>query len=170
MERNFCPRCGERLSEEEFEGRMRDYCESCEQIFWRNPKPFAGVLVVQGNEILMVERNVYPSKGKLSFPAGYMEEDETPEEAAKRELNEETGLAVDQKDLELFDTVSLRHPDGKYVLGVVFRTPSETVSGRISSGSDARNVGFREVEDLELDEISLGSEKYLRIFKDAIKS
>lgn len=50
-----------------------------------------------GNEFLMtIEPRVFTKQGvAVSFPAGYIEKDETPLEAAKRELREETGCVSD---------------------------------------------------------------------------
>jgi ADP-ribose pyrophosphatase len=49
------------------------------------------------NEFLMtIEPRVFTKQGvAVSFPAGYIEKDETPLEAAKRELREETGCLSD---------------------------------------------------------------------------
>lgn len=44
--------------------------------------------------ILLVERRHDPCKGMWAFPGGFMNIDETADEAARRELREETGLCV----------------------------------------------------------------------------
>ena len=58
----------------------------------------AAVLLVDGEGRLLLQRRTMdaPSAaGKWSFPGGGIEPGEEPEEAARRELLEETGLAVD---------------------------------------------------------------------------
>ncbi|MGW6913421.1 NUDIX hydrolase [Kitasatospora sp. NPDC054939] len=54
----------------------------------------AAAIVVHEGRVLMVRRRV--SEGRLSwqFPAGKIEDGESPEEAAVRETAEETGLGV----------------------------------------------------------------------------
>lgn len=42
--------------------------------------------------VLLIERGGYPYKGCYAFPGGFMDMDETAEQAAARELEEETGL------------------------------------------------------------------------------
>ncbi len=42
---------------------------------------------------------------KVTFPGGKMEEGETPEQAASREMLEETSLVIDPGQWQLFDTV-----------------------------------------------------------------
>jgi ADP-ribose pyrophosphatase YjhB (NUDIX family) len=54
----------------------------------------ASMIVLRRNAVLMVERSREPSKGLWSFPAGRAEPGEDPETNARRELLEETGLAV----------------------------------------------------------------------------
>lgn len=45
--------------------------------------------------LLLVERKHEPCKGQWAFPGGFMNIDETADDAARRELLEETGLRVD---------------------------------------------------------------------------
>ena len=46
-------------------------------------------------KILLIQRKNEPCKGCWAFPGGFMNIDETADDAAKRELMEETGLTVD---------------------------------------------------------------------------
>ena len=54
----------------------------------------ASVVVLRRDAVLMVERAHPPLKGFWSFPGGKCESGETPEQTARRELLEETGLRV----------------------------------------------------------------------------
>lgn len=56
------------------------------------------VFAKDGDEtkLLLIERKNDPCKGQWAFPGGFMNIDETTEEAAKRELAEETGLHVEK--------------------------------------------------------------------------
>ncbi len=57
---------------------------------------FAGVLPVVDEELVLVKNYRYPIDEKvIELPAGFIEEQETPEEAVKRELEEETGYVLD---------------------------------------------------------------------------
>ena len=91
----FCPACGTGLTDRRVEGRDRRFCPACERPVYRNPKPCAGVLVVDGGRLLLVERTEPPAVGAWSVPAGYLEADEPPRAAAARELREETGFDPD---------------------------------------------------------------------------
>lgn len=54
----------------------------------------AAAVVVRGERVLLVRRRVAEGALSWQFPAGKIEPEETPEEAAARETEEETGLLV----------------------------------------------------------------------------
>ena len=88
----YCSSCGTKNSFDIIEGRKRFYCVKCNQIHYQNPKPTATLICPKGHKVLLVKRAFQPAKGTWSLPGGFIELGETPEEAAKRELKEETNL------------------------------------------------------------------------------
>lgn len=54
--------------------------------------PAVSVALVRGDRVLLVKRALPPSQGLYAFPGGKVEAGETLEEAARRELMEETTL------------------------------------------------------------------------------
>jgi ADP-ribose pyrophosphatase YjhB (NUDIX family) len=88
---SHCSHCGHRFSERVGWPRR---CASCGQISYRNPVPVAVLVVpVEDVGVLMVRR-VEPPRG-LALPSGYIEHGERWQDAAARELAEETGIRVD---------------------------------------------------------------------------
>ena len=88
----YCPYCAEPLSLRENEGRKRLYCTAEQKYIYRNPIPAATGLILDGdNRILLVLRAREPGKNEWGLPGGFVETDESPIEAARRELMEETG-------------------------------------------------------------------------------
>lgn len=144
----YCPDCGSALSERTVEGRERAFCEDCEQPVYRNPKPCAGPLVVDGDRVLLVKRTEPPAVGAWSVPAGYLEVDEPPAEAAARELEEETGVRVAADALALLDTNLVSHADGSHVLVLVYRVPRSATAGDPVAGSDAAAARFWSLSEL----------------------
>lgn len=63
---------------------------------------YVSLLAKEGNYLYMVELYRFAiGKKSLEFPAGIIDKDETPRQAAKRELEEETGIIA--KKLTLLD-------------------------------------------------------------------
>lgn len=85
--------------------------------------------------VLLVQRANEPYKGKWAFPGGFMNMDETTEEAARRELKEETGLIVDDiSQIGTFDRVD-RDPRGR-VITVAYFVVIEGIR-EVKGGDDA---------------------------------
>jgi len=61
---------------------------------WNNPKAAASVILYRQNKILFSVRGIEPHKNKIDLPGGFLQFDEQPVSAAKREIQEETGLTL----------------------------------------------------------------------------
>ena len=88
-------------------------CPGCGETSWLNPLPVAVTLLpvriapdVVG--LVVVRRDIEPARGQLALPGGFIEVGETWQEAAVRELREETGLVGDPRQVRLVDTISTR--------------------------------------------------------------
>lgn len=90
---NYCPICGAPLSLCHDGQSERPCCPTCRRFYYSNPVPAACCFVRRhGDELLFVQRAVEPCLGLWTLPGGFVELGETTEEAALRELEEETGL------------------------------------------------------------------------------
>ncbi len=92
---NYCPTCASKLVRKNIDERNLLTCLKCGFIYWSNPKPVASVLIEKDNKILMLRRNKEPLKGYWVLPGGFINYDETPQDAAVREAKEETNLDID---------------------------------------------------------------------------
>ena len=88
----FCSNCGEKNVYGEKDGGIRYHCLSCKSIHYENPKPTSTLICEHENKLLLVKRAVEPGKGLWGLPGGFIELNETPDQAAMRELKEETNL------------------------------------------------------------------------------
>lgn len=79
----------------EGDNRPRYVCQTCEMIHYTNPNIVAGCLPVWEDKVLLAKRAIHPRKGYWNIPAGYLENKETVEEGALREVWEEAEAKVD---------------------------------------------------------------------------
>ena len=140
----FCPHCGTEMEAAEVAGRMREACPACGFILYRNPVPGAGVLVEMDKGIVLIQRGQPPFVGWWALPSGYIEADESVEQAAVRECKEETGLEVEL--LELFGVYSF--PEGPVQSGIVIFYRARPVGGELEAGDDAQDVGIFPLDSL----------------------
>jgi ADP-ribose pyrophosphatase YjhB (NUDIX family) len=134
----FCPRCATKLVRLDDHGHMRSTCPACGLVLYRNPAPAAGVILTRDGAVLMVKRRYEPGAGAWCLPAGFMEYGETPEQCARRELHEETGLRV--RLTGLFGVYAgMDDPRVRAVL-VLYR--GVEAGGRLIPGSDALDARY----------------------------
>ena len=88
----FCPRCGHQA---EVDGCVPFRCSNCGFANFYGPVAAVGGLVInEQRELLLVRRAREPGKGKWGLPGGFVDRDETIEQALSREVLEETNLRV----------------------------------------------------------------------------
>ena len=144
LELNYCPRCSHALEDREAFGRMRRVCPACGLVVFRDQKVAAGVLVSRAGQVLLVRRRWDPACGSWSLPAGFVEFDEDPAEAAVRECEEETGLQVEVTGL--LDVIAGReHERGANIVIIYCARP---VAGQLCPGDDVDAAAFFAPEDL----------------------
>jgi len=99
---NFCSRCGAPLRFGAVEGEDRDrlICSGCGHIAYVNPRLVVTTLpITDAGEIVLIRRGIEPGKGSWAQPGGFLEVDETVNQAAIRETWEETGLLVEPGEI-----------------------------------------------------------------------
>lgn len=111
------------------------------RLYPARPLVGVGVVVRRGDAVLLVRRARPPRRGEWSIPGGLVELGETVEQAARREVREETGLELGPLALvAVVDSIE-RDAEGRvrrhYVL-VDFT--AEAVAGEPHAGSDAAEV------------------------------
>lgn len=100
----------------------------------------------EGDKVLLVQRKNDPFKGQWALPGGFLEDEETLEAGAKRELQEETGLIVENLDqLRTFGAPG-RDPRGRTISitywGIV---PAES---KVTGDDDAAKAKWFRIKEL----------------------
>ncbi len=137
----YCHRCGSATRPQMWEGRLRPVCGNCGAVVFLDPKVVAGVLVTLEGKLVMIKRNLEPGMGKWTFPAGFVDRGEVVEEAAVREVWEETGLQV-----ELTRLVGLYSRTGDTNILVVYE--GRVVGGSLEAGDEAQEAGLFDLDAL----------------------
>ena len=112
----FCSECGKTVVHRIPDGDNlpRYICEHCNIIHYQNPKLVVGCLPVWKEQVLLCKRAIEPSYGLWTLPAGFMENQETLEEAALRESHEEANANLEIQNI--YSVISLPHISQIYVL------------------------------------------------------
>jgi NAD+ diphosphatase len=88
----FCANCG--APTEPLDGGHERHCPSCDAHHFPRTDPVVIVRVTDGGDGLLLGRQARWPEGRFSLLAGYVEPGETLEEAVRREVLEESGVAL----------------------------------------------------------------------------
>lgn len=85
-------------------------CATCNNESYTNPIPVSvsliPVWVAKKQGLLIQRRNINPKKGEWALTGGYLNANEDWKIGAAREIKEELNLAVESKDIILFDVIN----------------------------------------------------------------
>ncbi|MFM9595223.1 NUDIX domain-containing protein [Streptomyces scabiei] len=125
---SHCSRCGAPYGEG-VSGWPRT-CAACHTVAYRNPLPVAVALQpvydTKGTALVVITRTIAPARGGTALPGGFIDHREDWRHAVARELKEETGICVADRDVRLADAMS--SPDGHLLLfGLLPERPAATL-------------------------------------------
>jgi len=107
------------------------------------------VVVFKGADVLLIRRAHEPFKGQHALPGGFVKGDETVEQAAARELAEETGLTdIPLRLVGVFSEPG-RDPRGR-VVSIAFLANLGDHEVTLRAGDDAASVEWMRIGDTDL--------------------
>ncbi len=117
--------------------------------------------------VLLVTRATDPFKGKLALPGGFMRAGESLEDAAWRELKEETGIDASLLPFEQLHTYSeiRRDPRPRRIISTAFLAIAPNLPVP-AAATDARSADWVEVEPSLFDRLAFDHGK---ILKDGVR-
>ncbi|WP_044204273.1 NUDIX hydrolase [Flammeovirga sp. OC4] len=154
---NFCSNCGNGQLEyiiPEGDHKHRYYCPNCDTIHYQNPRIIAGCIPMYNGKVLLAKRAIEPRYGFWNLPAGFLENGESPEDGALRELFEETGAKGEVK--RLHTVFSLPNFNQVYLLFLVDLTSEEYEK----TTSESLEVRFFELDEIPWKEIAFESSTF----------
>jgi 8-oxo-dGTP diphosphatase len=140
----FCSQCAGPLEWRRLEDERhpQPVCTRCGHVEWQNPKPTASAVITRRLpdrtvEVLLTRRARPPFEDYWDVPGGFIDPDEHPDDALRRELTEELGVQIDIDGfLGIFmDTYG---DGGESTLNIFYLATLR--KGTISPGSDVKEA------------------------------
>lgn len=147
----FCPQCGQ-LGLEIRQARSL-LCPACGFRYFINCAAAVAGFVFHGDNLLLTVRAEDPQKGRLDLPGGFVEYDETADEALHREVMEELGVQINDLAYLTTATNNYLYAGVLYkVMDVVFTCRADDIS-QIRAQDDVS--GYRLIAPHALDPAEL---------------
>jgi 8-oxo-dGTP diphosphatase len=121
--------------------------------------------------VLVVQRGKEPRKGQWSFPGGAVELGERIEQAARREVLEETGVSLLEVGSPFYATSAIFPPTYHYtIVHILALARAEAVAAAASDAADAKFVPIEEVSALrpQLDRLQAVLQRALAAWRDPL--
>ena len=162
----YCPICGQKTFVKTNEKAKQ--CTTCRFIYYFNPSAAVACFVRNKvGSLLFVRRAKEPAKGTLDLPGGFVDMHETAEEAAYREVKEETNLDITKMDY-LFSIPNIYPYSGFNVQTVdLFYECMVENFDQAKAEDDAAEIVLLRPEDIRPDNFGLpsiqqGIERYIK--------
>ncbi len=128
------------------------------------PLASVGAVVFKENRVLLVQRGRPPAQGQWAIPGGRIALGETLQQAAEREIMEETGVVITAREpIFTFDVVE-RDEQGKVRFHyIVVDLIADYVSGDPRPGDDAADARWVAAEETALLNVNLRTRRLLSI-------
>jgi 8-oxo-dGTP diphosphatase len=98
-------------------------------------------------KVMLIQRALAPFEGKWALPGGFVRTDETLDEAARRELEEETGLRNVFLE-QLYTFGAIRRDPRERVVSVAYYALVNLRDHPVQAATDARDAGWFGVHDV----------------------
>ena len=154
----FCPRCGSKQFNINDE-RSR-HCSDCNLTYYANASASTAAIITNSKgEVLLTTRAFNPAKGMLDLPGGFVDMNETAEEAIIRELKEELNINI-QNPKYLFSLPNEYEFSGitVHTLDIFFKIEIDD-NTIIKTDDDVASAQFYDLNNVNIENIGLQSIK-----------
>ena len=161
----YCANCGELFNKK---SETLYVCPKCDFRIFVSPKPACAVFLFNKNgEILFLKRSFDPGKGLWGIPGGFVDPNETLEEALTREVFEETNQKVNE--FKYFGSFS-----GDYLYkNILYKVITTIYTGsvqnsKISISNESSEYRFFKLEEMNPEEIGNNDDR--KAFNELVQS
>lgn len=158
-----CPRCGS-MSFQVSSPRSKQ-CAECSFEFFVNVASCVGTILVDKHQrVLLIKRKMDPQKGYWDFPGGFLEINESIEEAGSRELQEECGITISSQAFSTLCSLpdSYRFSSVNIPVMTTFLFCQMDSINQLKAGDDADTCMFFPLKAVPIEKIAfLSSQKAL---------
>ncbi|MBN1845734.1 MAG: NUDIX hydrolase [Sedimentisphaerales bacterium] len=161
---HYCPQCGQASLAGD---QRRVACQRCDFVFYLNAASAAAAILQREGRILFTVRAREPQAGTWDLPGGFIEHEETAEDALVREVREELNISI--TDLRFFGTFPNRYP----YKGIVYPVLDCVFTARVGQWDslepqdDVKDVIFVPPDQVDLSRIAFASTRQaIREFLD----
>lgn len=161
----FCPRCGSKHFD--VSGERSRQCADCGFTYYANASASTAAIITNSKgKILLTTRAFEPAKGKLDLPGGFVDMNETAEEALIRELKEELNIEV-TNPIYLFSLPNEYNFSDItiHTLDMFFKVEVDD-NAKFTADDDVASAQFYNLKLVNIEEIGLNSiKKAIKILK-----
>jgi 8-oxo-dGTP diphosphatase len=119
------------------------------------PRVGIGAVVFKDGKVLLVKRGTPPSEGLWAIPGGRLELGETLQQAAEREILEETGVVIRALDpVFTFDVIEKTKAGEILFHYVIVDLAADYISGEPEAGDDAHEARWVSADELSRLDVS----------------
>ena len=149
MSIKYCNQCGHQVKYQTPEGdnKPRAVCQNCFYVQYENPLIVTGCIIEHEGRILLGKRTIEPRKNCWNIPAGFLENGESTQAGAIREVKEE--VLANVKNIELFGVYSIIQ---RSQVHIYFRAQLD--SSDFGPGAETSDVQFFEPENIPWDQLA----------------
>ena len=123
---NFCPNCA--AAKPEFLNGTKIVCRECGFQIYHNTAAAVALLIEMDDKYILLKRGREPGLGLLDLPGGFVDPDESAEEACRREVREEIGREI--SGLRYLGS----HPNTYPYKGITYKTCDLLFTARCAPG------------------------------------
>lgn len=133
----------------------------------KNPTPTVDTIIQKGNKVLLVERKRDPFKQMMVLPGGFINEGERVEDAAIREVKEETSLDIVLDNILGVYSDPSRDPRG-HIMSTVFigKISDNSDKKEPIAGDDAATTKWVDLVSIEEEQFGFDHKKILMDYKE----